>query len=152
MATTTSVLGRPLWYELMTTDMGAAESFYKTVVGWTTQAFDSAGMPYDMWTRTDGAATGGVMSMPDDLRSKNVPPFWAMYVGVDNLEADAARVKKLGGSLVTEIITVPNVGRSALTPLRCAGILTEPPVSEPRAPTHRSAASAAPDPPLEPPG
>jgi uncharacterized protein len=111
MATTTSVLGRPLWYELMTTDMSAAESFYKPVVGWTTQAFDSAGMPYDMWTRTDGAPTGGVMSMPDDLQSKHVPPFWAMYIGVDNLEAATARVKQLGGSTVTEIISVPNVGR-----------------------------------------
>jgi predicted enzyme related to lactoylglutathione lyase len=26
------ILGRPLWYELMTSDLGAAESFYKTVV------------------------------------------------------------------------------------------------------------------------
>ena len=36
MATTvSSVLGRPLWYELITNDMNAAEKFYRTVVGWT---------------------------------------------------------------------------------------------------------------------
>ena len=33
---TSTLLGRPLWYELMTTDLKAAESFYGNVVGWTT--------------------------------------------------------------------------------------------------------------------
>ena len=32
---TSSILGRPVWYELMTTDMKAAEPFYNKVVGWT---------------------------------------------------------------------------------------------------------------------
>ena len=31
-----TLLGRPVWYELMTTDMKGAESFYKNVVGWAT--------------------------------------------------------------------------------------------------------------------
>ena len=39
---TSTLLGRPLWYELMTTDMKAAEAFYKTVVGWTTAPFDGS--------------------------------------------------------------------------------------------------------------
>ena len=30
-----TLLGRPVWYELMTTDVKAAEKFYRTVVGWT---------------------------------------------------------------------------------------------------------------------
>ena len=34
--------GKFVWYELMTTDMAAAETFYKDVVGW--NARDS-GMP-----------------------------------------------------------------------------------------------------------
>ncbi len=33
-----TLLGRPLWFELMTTDMKAAEPFYRTVVGWTVGA------------------------------------------------------------------------------------------------------------------
>ena len=44
-ATVSPVLGRPLWYELMTTDMKAAEKFYKTVVGWTSTPFDGAPQP-----------------------------------------------------------------------------------------------------------
>ena len=45
----------------------------------------------------------------------------------------------------------PWVGRSPVTPVIEAGKRTEPPVSVPSAPTHMSAATAAPEPPLEPP-
>ena len=30
-----ALLGRPLWYELMTTDMTAAAAFYGAAAGWT---------------------------------------------------------------------------------------------------------------------
>ena len=46
----------------------------------------------------------------------------------------------------------PGVGRSAATPFSAAGMRTEPPVSVPSATGHRSAATAAPEPALEPPG
>ena len=48
---TSSVLGRPLWFELMTTDMKAAEKFYKTVVGWTSAPFEGSPQPYTMFKR-----------------------------------------------------------------------------------------------------
>ena len=44
----------------------------------------------------------------------------------------------------------PIDGRNPLTPLIAAGVRTEPPVSEPTAPTHMSAANEAPAPPLDP--
>ena len=37
---TSTLLGRPIRYELMTSDMKSAESFYKTVVGWKAAPFD----------------------------------------------------------------------------------------------------------------
>ena len=46
MATAVSrLLGRPVWYELMTTDTAAAETFYKNVVGWTSAPFASRRIP-----------------------------------------------------------------------------------------------------------
>src|SRR5262245_27286411 len=47
--------------------------------------------------------------------------------------------------------TTPDVGRRPLVPQRADGIRIDPPVSVPSAPTQRSAASAAAEPPLEPP-
>ena len=48
--------------------------------------------------------------------------------------------------------TAPNVGRRPEMPQSDAGSRTDPPVSVPIAATQRSAATAAPEPPLDPPG
>jgi predicted enzyme related to lactoylglutathione lyase len=105
---TSTLLGRPLWYELMTTDMKAAEAFYQTVVGWKPSAFDGAGQPYTMLNRGGDVPIAGVMTKPAEMKA---PPFWAMYVGVPKLEEAAAHIKRLGGSARTEVIEIPTIGR-----------------------------------------
>jgi predicted enzyme related to lactoylglutathione lyase len=105
---TSTLLGRPLWYELMTTDMKAAEGFYRKVVGWKTSPFEGASQPYTMFNRDGDVSVAGVMAKPAEVKA---PPFWAMYVGVPKLEEAAAHIKKLGGTAHTEVITVPTVGR-----------------------------------------
>lgn len=37
-----SLLGRVLWYELLTNDMKAAAQFYTAVVGWTVAPFEGS--------------------------------------------------------------------------------------------------------------
>jgi predicted enzyme related to lactoylglutathione lyase len=103
-----TLLGRPLWYELLTTDMKAAEKFYKNVVGWTSAPFAGSPQPYTMFQRAGDVPVGGVMDTPEGM---NAPPFWAMYVGVPSLEDAVKHIKKLGGSELSPIIEVPNVGR-----------------------------------------
>lgn len=129
MTATASVLGRPLWYELMTTDMKAAEAFYKDVIGWTPMPFAAAGQPYTTFMRTSDAPAGGLMARPEGL---NAPPFWAMYIGVPKLEAAAEQIKQLGGSECTPVITVPSVGRMqmVLDPQGAAFYIYEPASAE----------------------
>jgi predicted enzyme related to lactoylglutathione lyase len=103
-----TLLGRPLWYELMTTDMKAAEAFYGTVVGWTPAPFHASPHPYTMLKRSEEIPVAGVMTTPEGM---NAPPFWAMYVGVPRLEDAAAQIKGLGGSECSPVIEVPAVGR-----------------------------------------
>jgi uncharacterized protein len=124
-----AVLGRPLWYELMTTDMKAAEAFYRSVVGWTTSSFDGASHPYTMFHRGGDVPVAGVMTRPAEVQA---PPFWAMYVGVPKIEEAAAHIKRLGGSAHTEVITVPNVGRMQMMmdPQGAAFYIYEPASSE----------------------
>jgi predicted enzyme related to lactoylglutathione lyase len=105
---TSTLLGRPIWYELMTTDMKAAENFYKNVVGWTTKPFEGLGEPYTMFQRSTEVSVGGVMTKPPEVKA---PPFWAMYVGVPDLEEAAANIKRLGGKSHTDVIEIPTVGR-----------------------------------------
>ena len=109
MATTVSrLLGRPVWYELMTTDTAAAEKFYKNVVGWTAAPFDGSPNSYTVFKRSGEVGVAGLMPRPEGM---NMPPFWAMYVGVPKLEDAVSQIKRLGGSELSGIIDVSTVGR-----------------------------------------
>ena len=60
-AAASPLLGRPLWYELITSDMKAAESFYKAVVGWTSAPFDGSPQPYTMFIRSKETPVAGLI-------------------------------------------------------------------------------------------
>ena len=103
-----TLLGRPLWYELMTTDMKAAETFYRSVVGWKSAPFEGTPEPYTTFRRGEEVPVAGLMTKPQEV---NAPPFWAMYVGVPKLEEAADHVRRLGGAECSPVIEVPTVGR-----------------------------------------
>jgi predicted enzyme related to lactoylglutathione lyase len=100
--------GRPVWYELLTTDMAAAEKFYSAVVGWTTVSFEGSPQPYKMWMRGKDAPVGGLMSIPPGMQ---FPPHWEMYVGVTKLEDAVSQIERAGGKALSDVIEVPNIGR-----------------------------------------
>src|SRR5262245_908864 len=102
MATTVStLLGRPVWYELMTSAPGAAGTFYKNVVGWTSAPFEGSPQPYTVFKRSGGVQVAGLMKTPADMK---MPPFWAMYVATPKLEDTVAQIKRLGGSEMSPVI------------------------------------------------
>ena len=101
-------LGRLTWSELMTSDPKAAETFYDKVVGWTSEPFGNAPMPYTQFKRAGGAAVAGLMKTPDGM---HMPPFWSMYIAVPDLAEAIGNVKRLGGSTLSDVITVPTVGK-----------------------------------------
>ena len=116
----------------MTSDVKAAESFYTTVVGWTVAPFDPNG-GYDILKRPDGAGIGGAMKIPEGM---HFPPHWMMYIGVPNLDAAVAHVKRLGGSTLSELHDMPNVGRfqALKDPQGAAFSILEPAPSSPERP------------------
>jgi predicted enzyme related to lactoylglutathione lyase len=107
---TSTLLGRPVWYELMTTDMKAAEAFYRDVVGWQSAPFEGAGQPYTQFSR-GGNNTAGVMTKPSEVKA---PPFWAMYIAVPDLDEARSTITRLGGKTHTEVIDIPDIGRLQL--------------------------------------
>jgi predicted enzyme related to lactoylglutathione lyase len=134
MATTvSSVLGRPLWYELITTDMNAAEKFYRNVVGWTSAPSEVSPQPYTMFKRSGDVPAAGLLNTPDGM---NFPPFWAMYVGVNTLEDAAAHIKKLGGKELSPVIDIPTIGRMQMMtdPQGAAFYIYEPDPNAPQLP------------------
>jgi predicted enzyme related to lactoylglutathione lyase len=107
-----TIRGRFVWHELMTTDPAGAQRFYSQVVGWTTAPFP--GEPsYTIW-QVGGAGVGGCMAMPPELRAKNVPSNWLAYIGSPNVDDTSAEVTRLGGTVQREPMEIPDVGRFAV--------------------------------------
>lgn len=105
--------GNFVWYELMTSDTAAAESFYRSVVGWGSEAFPEAPIPYSYFTAAD-APVGGLMTIPADAAAAGARPGWVGYIHVDDLEAAAEKLRAAGGTLHTELAAIPTVGRFAM--------------------------------------
>lgn len=106
-ATTSAILGRHVWSELMTTDVTGAQAFYDTVVGWTSGRSANSPMEYYEFKKSGGASVGGLMERPKDMPMS----VWTMYIAVPNLDDGVAQIKRLGGNAVSDVITVPTVGR-----------------------------------------
>lgn len=103
--------GTPIWYELMTDAPDAAQDFYGAVMNWTFQK-PPGGLErdYRIFAATDGEGVGGVMKAPDGA---SFAPIWAVYFGVADVDAMAAKVASLGGSVHMEPQDIPGVGRFA---------------------------------------
>ncbi|MGA7955649.1 MAG: VOC family protein, partial [Xanthobacteraceae bacterium] len=102
--------GRFVWYELLTTDMAAANAFYAKVVGWGTEDASMPGMAYTLFT-VEGISVGGSMGLPADAKNAGVKPGWIGYVSVDDVDAASARVKQLGGVVHVPPTDIPNISR-----------------------------------------
>lgn len=101
--------GRFAWYELITTDMAAAEAFYAKVVGWGAQDASTPDLAYTLFT-AGRAAVSGLMDLPEDGRKMGATPRWMGYVGVNDVDATADRIKRLGGAVYVPP-TNSNIGR-----------------------------------------
>jgi predicted enzyme related to lactoylglutathione lyase len=102
--------GRFVWYELLTTDIETAKTFYSSVVGWGTADVSMPGSAYTLFT-AGGATVAGLAKLQPDAQKAGVPPQWMGFVEVGDVDAAARRVKKLGGTVQVPPIDVPNVSR-----------------------------------------
>jgi predicted enzyme related to lactoylglutathione lyase len=102
--------GRFYWYDLMTTDVEAAKSFYTKLTGWGTTEWEGMGEPYTMWTNGE-TPLGGIQALPEDARKAGAPPHWLSYVLVPKVDETLAQVEKLGGKVMVPAMDIPTVGR-----------------------------------------
>jgi hypothetical protein len=103
-----------VWYELMTSDMGAAERFYRAVVGWDAQDSGQTGMRYTLFTNGSDMGVAGLMDLPPDARAAGMQPRWVGYVGVPDADQAATRLAQGGGAVHKHPADIPNVGRFAI--------------------------------------
>jgi hypothetical protein len=97
-----------IWYDLMTPDLAASSKFYREVVGWAIADSGMPGMGYSI-LKAGGVDVGGMMEM-----AGGPPPMWSGYIYSPDVDADAKRAVKLGGSICKEPEDIPGVGRFAV--------------------------------------
>lgn len=102
-----------VWYELVTTDPQKAESFYGDVFGWNTRDAGNPDMRYTLLS-SNGADVGGVMKLPPEACDAGGKPGWIGYVGVDDVDAAAAKLVQDGGTIRRPPEDIPGVGRFAV--------------------------------------
>src|SRR5262245_45061892 len=107
--------GTPCWLELSTTDTAAAKSFYGGVLGWS--YFDSPmgpDMPPYIMARVQEQDVAAIWTMMKEQREQGTPPYWLTYFAVANVDQIAAKVPKLGGSVMAPPMDVMEAGRMAV--------------------------------------
>jgi predicted enzyme related to lactoylglutathione lyase len=103
--------GAPCWFELATPDQNGAKQFYTGLLGWT--VFDAPMGPDEVYSmfKLDGRDVGAAFKLPDALKAQGIPPHWAVYFSVNNVDDSAAKVKELGGTIIQGPFDVMDVGR-----------------------------------------
>ncbi len=110
--------GTLTWTELMSRDLPAAVAFLTGLFGWQAHAVDmGGGMMYTLLNLPGGAGpemnhAGGAMQLPPEWGP--IPSHWLVYFAVDDCDASAARVQRLGGKIHKAPDDIPNVGRFAM--------------------------------------
>ncbi|MBI1219208.1 MAG: VOC family protein [Rhodobacteraceae bacterium] len=106
---TASQQGTPCWYELMTTDLDAAQAFYGPLMGWTIASAGMPGFDYRL-ANIAGSMVAGLWAADNSA----IPPSWLIYFAVDDADATAAAAKAAGGQVYKEPADIPGTGRFAV--------------------------------------
>ena len=92
-----NTVGAMCWNELNTTDVEAAKAFYSAVLGW-----EYGGDEHYTDILNRGRVNGGMVQVDTGM-----PPCWMPYFTVVDIDAGAARVQELGGSVIVPKQAVP---------------------------------------------
>ena len=89
----------PSWFELHTTDYDRAVAFYRDAFRWDTHTMsDSDEMRYTV--QQDGETQLAGIIDSSAFHPEGMPPFWAIYFGVEDTDATLAKITELGGSIL----------------------------------------------------
>lgn len=89
--------GQIVWHDLTVENAPEIRDFYSAVTGWTPQGMDMGGYEdYGMNAGEDGVA--GICHARGDNAA--IPPYWMVYIQVENVDAAVAACLEKGGSTV----------------------------------------------------
>ena len=99
--------GAPGWFQVVTHDADRAVRFYTELFGWKARVFPERG-GYVVLSHA-GRDVAGLMQIGPQMGAAR--PHWSTWFTVDDVDALAARVVALGGTLCLPQHDIPEVGR-----------------------------------------
>jgi predicted enzyme related to lactoylglutathione lyase len=102
------MVSRVVHFEIPADDPERAGAFYAAVFSWDVDRWG----PAEYWNLSTGEPPGVGVEGAMSRRTEEVPGV-VVYVGVDDLDAALDRVKRAGGTPLTEKMPIPAVGWSA---------------------------------------
>lgn len=103
-----------VWHELNVPDVEAATKFYTEALDFGSDKMDMGEMgSYHMLSR-NGKSIAGMMSTNSPMMPPGVPPHWATYLAVDDVDGRLEKCSSMGATIVVPAMDVPTVGRMAL--------------------------------------
>jgi predicted enzyme related to lactoylglutathione lyase len=104
--------GKFVWFDLLTNDAKAAETYYAGLFGWTFEFLKDHEPPYKI-IRESGVPIGGLVDMTG--RKEHLPEStWLAYVSVADVDAAAAGFKAKGGKVLKDPFDVSKLARAAV--------------------------------------
>jgi predicted enzyme related to lactoylglutathione lyase len=106
--------GSFIWYELVTSDIAGAKTFYDSVIGWNIADKSDFPIDYRMIGRSDGKFAGGAMQITDEMKQHGARPIWLTYLYSADVDRQAAEIEQDGGKILMAPFDIPEVGRAAM--------------------------------------
>jgi predicted enzyme related to lactoylglutathione lyase len=105
--------GTFFWNQLVTTDQKNCGDFYCGLLGWNRREVDAGAFGSYTIFSCGGADVGGMMNPTTDY-SRSRPSWWQAFIAVADVDACAAHVGELGGTIIEPPHDVPGVGRTCM--------------------------------------
>ena len=103
-------VGAPIWIELYSSDMAAAEKFYSELLGW---KFDAPVEEFGGYINIekDGVRVSGAMV---NAAESGMPDMWSVYLHTEDAYATAEAATANGGTVIAPAMEVMELGTMAV--------------------------------------
>jgi predicted enzyme related to lactoylglutathione lyase len=100
-----TAVGRFVWHDNSSTDVEASKGFYTKLLGWDVEVWKPGELDYQTIS-ANGVQHGGFGEAQG-----GAPSHWLGHVVVDDVESAGKRAQDAGGSIVSDPMDIPEVGR-----------------------------------------
>lgn len=96
------------WWEIASSDADAVARFFQEALDWELDYDEKTGI-YELpaGDASNGLAGGGIFTLKKESK---LEPHLTLYIEVEDVDAKAKEIEKLGGSIVLEPFDVPGIG------------------------------------------